>query len=56
MDINDITIGQMVALPTGEHGRVTSIDHDENVVWVEVATATGIDAIDMDPSELEPRS
>ena len=54
MNIDDVTIGQMVVLPSDEHGRVSRIDHDDHVVYVDVAIATGIDTIDIDPDEIRP--
>jgi preprotein translocase subunit YajC len=53
--LDDFTPGQMVVLPSGEHGRVSRVDDDENMVYVDVATATGIDTVDVDPAELRPR-
>ena len=54
MKIDELTVGQMVVLPSDEHGRVSRLDREE-IVYVEVATAAGIDEIDMDPAEIRPR-
>jgi hypothetical protein len=56
MDIDTITVGDMVVLPEGEHGRVSRIDLDEHIVYVDVALPTGIDTVDMDPADLSPRT
>ena len=55
MKITDASIGQMVVLPSGEHGRVSAIDDEENMLYVDVAAANGLDTIDIDPSEVTPR-
>ena len=54
MKLTDLAIGDMVVLPSGEHGRVSRLDHDDNTVWVDVAVADGIDTVDLDPSEVTP--
>ena len=55
MNISDASIGMMVVLPSGEHGRVSHVDDEENMLHVDVAAANGLETIDVDASEVEPR-
>ena len=56
IDIDTIRRHDRVRLPGGEIGRVSRIDHDDHVVWVDVAVESAFgdkvtDTIDLDPDE-----
>jgi hypothetical protein len=55
-NITDFVVGMTVIIGDGtvvDEGTVERIDEDENIVWVQVPTRSGVHLEDFDPADLE---